>query len=74
MFVIKFIYTTGINGRLNQYYLGGSYAFGGERYACIGSREMAKQYKSAKIAESVFRRLSENLANYPEEFEIEEIG
>lgn len=74
MFVIKFVYTTGINGRLNQYYLGGSYAFGGERYACIGSREMAKQYKSAKRAESTIKKLSENLANYPEEFEIEEIG
>lgn len=72
MFRLAFIYDEFTYSR-REYYLGGSYIFQGEKYACIGNREDAKQFKSIKVAENAYKKIYMSCTNVPETFEIEEV-
>lgn len=58
-----------------EYYKGGSYMYGNEKYASFGrGREEAKRYASKKIAERSARKLSEgNCVNTDQDYEIIEV-
>lgn len=72
MFKLAFIYDD-FTYLKRDYYLGGSYIFQGEKYACIGNRENAKQFKSKKVAENVYKKIYATCTNVPNKYEIEEV-
>lgn len=70
MFVLKFIYHQGVEQV--EYYGGGTYRFGGEKYAVLSSRN-PKLFKSAKTAENSYHKLMKSCVNVPSEYVVEEI-
>ncbi len=69
MYILVFVYH---DGSPKEYYGGGTYIVGGEKYAVITQREKAKRFKSRKVAENAYKKLLLSCANVEEGFEIEE--
>lgn len=70
MYILAFIYR---DGSPREYYGGGTYVAGGEKYAVVASRKNAKCFKSKKTAENACNRLSSSCVNTGEEHLIEEV-
>lgn len=70
MYILKFIYHQGV--RTVEYYGGGTYQFGGEKYAVLSSSN-PKLFKSAKSAENSYHKLMKSCVNVPSEYVVEEV-